>query len=69
MDLLQSIARAHGASPHVVVLAWVLAQGPTVIVIPGARTPAHVADSAVAAGLTLSAEELAAIDAAAFSPE
>jgi aryl-alcohol dehydrogenase-like predicted oxidoreductase len=67
IDALRPIAAAHGASPHAVVLAWVLAQGPTVIVIPGARTVAHALDSAAAAHLTLSPAELAAIAAAEFS--
>ena len=66
METLWAIARAHGASPHAVVLAWVLAQGPTVIAIPGARTPGHAADSAAAAALSLSPADRATIDAAAF---
>lgn len=61
------IARAKGASPHAVVLAWVLAQAPNVLIIPGARTVDHVTDSARAADLELNAEEIAAIDAAEFS--
>jgi len=64
---LQPIAARHGVSPHAVVLAWVLAQAPTVIVIPGARTVEHARDSATAAGVVLSADELAAIDRAEFS--
>lgn len=64
---LQAIASAHGATPHAVVLAWVLAQGPTVIVIPGARTVEHATDSTTAAHLALAPAELAAIDAAEFS--
>jgi aryl-alcohol dehydrogenase-like predicted oxidoreductase len=64
---LLPIAAAHGATPHAVVLAWVLAQGPTVIVIPGARTVEHATDSAAAAHLVLSPTELASIDAAEFS--
>ena len=64
---LQPIAAAHGATPHAVVLAWVLAQGPTVIVIPGSRTVAHATDSVTAARLLLTPAELAAIDAAEFS--
>lgn len=64
---LQPIAAAHGATPHAVVLAWVLAQGPTVIVIPGARTIEHATDSATAASVVLTPAELAAIDAAEFS--
>jgi aryl-alcohol dehydrogenase-like predicted oxidoreductase len=67
MDALRPIAAAHGASPHAVVLAWVLAQGPTVILIPGARTVAHALDSVRAASLVLTPGDLAAIDAAEFS--
>ena len=63
---LPPIAAAHAASPHAVVLAWVLAQGPTVIPIPGARTVEHAVDSAGAADLVLSEEELAIISAAEF---
>ncbi|MBI1722445.1 MAG: aldo/keto reductase [Gemmatimonadetes bacterium] len=62
-----AISRKHGVSAHVVVLAWVLAQGPTVIAIPGARMVEHARDSANAAGLVLAAEDLAAIDRAQFS--
>jgi aryl-alcohol dehydrogenase-like predicted oxidoreductase len=66
MPLLQRIAAAHHATPHAVVLAWVLAQGPTVLVIPGARTVEHATDSAGAADIALTAAERAAIDATAF---
>jgi aryl-alcohol dehydrogenase-like predicted oxidoreductase len=67
MPVLLPIARGHGVSPHAVVLAWVLAQGTSVIAIPGARTVEHARDSLTAADLELSAEELAAIDATEFS--
>jgi aryl-alcohol dehydrogenase-like predicted oxidoreductase len=50
-----------------VVLAWVLAQGPTVLIIPGARTIDHVLDSAATAEVELSEEDLSAIDRAEFS--
>jgi aryl-alcohol dehydrogenase-like predicted oxidoreductase len=65
--VLRSIASRLGASAHAVVLAWALAQSPTVLVIPSARTVEHALDSVSAAGLTLSADDLAAIDAAEFS--
>jgi aryl-alcohol dehydrogenase-like predicted oxidoreductase len=64
---LLPIARRHGVSPHAVAIAWVLAQGETVIAIPGARTPEHARDSVAAAGVTLTREDLAAIDSAEFS--
>jgi len=67
MTALQPIAEAHGASAHAVVLAWVLVQGPTVIIIPGARTVEHAVDAAGAANIVLSAGDIAALDAAEFS--
>ena len=65
--VLASIARRLGVSAHAVVLAWALAQSPTVIVIPSARTVDHVLDSVGAADLVLGEGDLAAIDAAEFS--
>ena len=67
IPVLEPIARRHGVSPHAVVLAWVVAQGPSVLVIPAARRAAHVRDSQAAAAVELSAEEIEAIDAAEFS--
>lgn len=61
------IAQKRGAAPHEIVLAWVLAQGPSVLIIPGARTVEHALSSVRAADLELSADELAQIDGAEFS--
>jgi aryl-alcohol dehydrogenase-like predicted oxidoreductase len=65
--VLAPIARRLGVSAHAVVLAWALAQSPTVIVIPSARTIEHALDSVGAADVVLGADDLAAIDAAEFS--
>jgi aryl-alcohol dehydrogenase-like predicted oxidoreductase len=65
--VLSRIAAAHGVSTHAVVLAWVLAQAPTVIVIPSARKVEHALDSVSAADLELSPADLVAIDGAEFS--
>jgi aryl-alcohol dehydrogenase-like predicted oxidoreductase len=65
--VLSRIAAGHGVSTHAVVLAWVLAQSPTVIVIPSARKVEHALDSVSAADLELSPADLAAIDGAEFS--
>ena len=43
-------------------LAWELAQSPVVIPIPGAKRPQSIADSAAAADITLTADELGALD-------
>ena len=61
------IAERLEASTHAVVLAWVMAQGPNVIPIPGARTVEHALDSIESGSLELSNEDLAAIDGAEFS--
>jgi aryl-alcohol dehydrogenase-like predicted oxidoreductase len=53
------IGEAHGVSPQQVVLAWELSLGEHVIPIPGARRPASITDSAKAADLELSEDELA----------
>jgi aryl-alcohol dehydrogenase-like predicted oxidoreductase len=60
----QQIADARGVSPQVICLAWHLAKSPHVIPIPGASRAESIRDSAQAADVTLSAEELAALDAA-----
>ena len=64
--VLRRLAERLGRSPHAIVIAWVLAQGPTVFAIPGARSVAHAEDAAAAADLELSAEDRAAIDEAEF---
>jgi aryl-alcohol dehydrogenase-like predicted oxidoreductase len=65
--LLQPMATRLGVTPHALVLAWVLARSPSVIVIPSARTVEHAVDSTTAAELTLSETDLAAITTAEFS--
>jgi aryl-alcohol dehydrogenase-like predicted oxidoreductase len=64
--VLQRLAARLQRSPHAIVTAWVLAQGPTVFAIPGARSVPHAQDAARAADLVLSAEDLQAINEAEF---
>jgi aryl-alcohol dehydrogenase-like predicted oxidoreductase len=52
------IGRDYGVSPQQVVLAWELSLDECVIPIPGARRPQSIIDSAKAADLKLSDEEL-----------
>ncbi|ADO69462.1 aldo/keto reductase [Stigmatella aurantiaca] len=61
--VLASVARAHGVSPHQVALQF-LVRRPCLFAIPKASQEAHARDNAAAAGLRLSREELARIDAA-----
>jgi aryl-alcohol dehydrogenase-like predicted oxidoreductase len=60
----QEIAAAHGVSPQQVTLAWMLGKGLHVIPIPGSSRPETIRDSAAAVDLTLSPDEMAALDEA-----
>jgi 2,5-diketo-D-gluconate reductase B len=57
-------ARAHGASPAQVALAWLLAQ-PRVVVLPRSTDPGRRRENLAALEVELTPEELAAIDALA----
>lgn len=57
-SVFRETADAHGVSPQQVVLAWELALDPHVIPIPGARRAASIVDSAKAADLELSPDEV-----------
>jgi aryl-alcohol dehydrogenase-like predicted oxidoreductase len=65
--VLRTMAARLGVTPHALVLAWVLARSPSVLVIPSARTVEHAVDSAGAGELALSEADLATITAAEFS--
>jgi len=54
-----AVAAEHGVSPQRVCLAWLLAKSPSMIAIPGSTRPATIRDSAAAADLVLTAEDLA----------
>ena len=58
-DPFREVAEAHGVSYQQVVLAWELAKGSHVFVIPGAHRPATILDSLKAGDLELTPEELA----------
>ncbi|MEV7689840.1 oxidoreductase [Streptomyces bungoensis] len=62
-EAVLSVARAHGASPAQVRIAWTLHQGPHVLAIPGTGDPAHLAENVAAGALRLTGEELALLDA------
>jgi aryl-alcohol dehydrogenase-like predicted oxidoreductase/predicted kinase len=58
---LVDIARARGATPEEVALAWLLALSPAVVAIPGARRPATARSAARAATLPLEPSDRARI--------
>ena len=57
------VASERGVSAQQVALAWELAQSPCVIPIPGAKRPSSITDSAAAAEIELTDDELARLDA------
>ena len=59
----QEVADVHVVSPQQVALAWELSLAPVVIPIPGASRPETIRDSAAAASLELSEDELARLSA------
>jgi aryl-alcohol dehydrogenase-like predicted oxidoreductase len=56
---LEALAKRVGATPGQVALAWLLAKGPHMIPIPGTTSVEHLEENAAAAGLKLSAADLA----------
>lgn len=58
------VSAARGVSPQRVALAWLLAQSPMLIPIPGASRPESVQDSVAATRLALTAEERSRLDSA-----
>ncbi|MET0909490.1 MAG: aldo/keto reductase, partial [Ilumatobacteraceae bacterium] len=63
VDLAGEIAARHKATDRQVALAWLLARSPAMLVIPGTASRQHLDDNVAAAGLQLSAEEVAALTA------
>lgn len=63
--VVQRIAAAHGVSAAQVALAWLLAQGADIVPIPGSKRRVTLEDSMGATDVTLTAQDLADLDAAA----
>jgi aryl-alcohol dehydrogenase-like predicted oxidoreductase len=64
---LDAVARAKGVTPAQVALAWLLAQGPDIVPIPGTKRVALLEQNAAATAVALSADDVAGL-AAAFPP-
>jgi len=58
-----SLAAELGVSPQKLTLAWMLAKSPVVIPIPGSSRPETIRDSYSAVDLTLTPDQVAALDA------
>lgn len=64
VERLRQIAASKGVGPVQLAVAWVLAKSDSVIPVMGARTRAQLSDSLAALNVSLSPEEIAAIEAA-----
>lgn len=64
VDKVKEIAAAKVCTPAQLALAWVLAQGENIIPIPGTRREKYLRDNIGALDVTLTADDLAAINAA-----
>jgi aryl-alcohol dehydrogenase-like predicted oxidoreductase len=65
IDLLRSIAERKRATPAQIALAWLLAQRPWIVPIPGTTKLHRLEENIGAASVELTAEDLKEIDAAA----
>ncbi|MFI1167503.1 aldo/keto reductase [Streptomyces sp. NPDC020801] len=61
-DEVLAVARAHGATPTQVRIAWTLHKGPHVLAIPGTGNPDHLVENVAAGALRLTGEETARLD-------
>ncbi len=64
VEALHKIAKANHVSGTQLAIAWVLAQGDTILPIPGCRTRAQLKEALGALSITLSVDDLAQLEAA-----
>jgi aryl-alcohol dehydrogenase-like predicted oxidoreductase len=62
IDHVRSLADSRGGTPAQVALAWLLAQHPFVVPIPGTRRRGRIDENAGATALALSADDMADLD-------
>ncbi|WP_299751430.1 aldo/keto reductase [uncultured Tateyamaria sp.] len=69
VDLARDWAAKKGVKPGQIALAWLMAQGDTIVPIPGTTQMSHLRDNIAAANVSFTASELAEIRAALESIE
>jgi aryl-alcohol dehydrogenase-like predicted oxidoreductase len=65
VDLLAAVGSSRGATPAQVALAWLLAQKPWIVPIPGTTKPSRLEENLVAAEILLTPDDLREIGTAA----
>ena len=61
-ETLSQVASRVGAAPLPVALAWLLRRAPNILLIPGTSSATHLRENIAGAGLSLSDEDVAALD-------
>jgi aryl-alcohol dehydrogenase-like predicted oxidoreductase len=61
-SILDDVAKAHGATPSQIALAWVLKRSPVMLPIPGTSKVAHLEENVASVDITLSDAEFDALD-------
>jgi aryl-alcohol dehydrogenase-like predicted oxidoreductase len=61
---IEAMAKAKGCTPGQVALAWLLAQGPDIVPIPGTKRAARVDENVARTDVALSADDVARLSAA-----
>lgn len=69
VDMVKDIASRNGATPAQIALAWLLAQHPWIVPIPGTRKLVRVEENLASADIVLTENDLAEIRAAAEKVE
>jgi aryl-alcohol dehydrogenase-like predicted oxidoreductase len=64
VDILARVANEKGATPGQVALAWLMAQKPWIVPIPGTRNAEHMAENLSAIRIALTAEDLRGMESA-----
>jgi aryl-alcohol dehydrogenase-like predicted oxidoreductase len=60
---LEMVAKRLGATPMAIALAWLLQRSPNLLLIPGTSSVEHLRENVAGAGLQLSADVIAELDA------
>ena len=60
--VLDAVAARLGASPRQVALAWLLQHSPTILLIPGTSSVAHLRENIAAAHIELAADAIEELD-------
>ena len=61
---VKSLAHGKSVTPGQLALAWVMAQGPSIVPIPGTKRRSYLEQNAMANDIVLTADDLARLDAA-----